>query len=175
MNKNEKVILVDQNDGAIGTEEKIMAHKKALCHRAFSVFVFRKAHRQIELLIQRREKNKYHCGGLWTNTVCGHPRKEEQTIDAASRRLKEEMGFVVDLKEVGKFHYIAELDHGLTENEIDHVFVGFYHQEKIEPNPKEIDDYRWVLLDDLKKDLLKRANQYTPWFKQALDLVQTIL
>lgn len=172
MNSHESVILVDQNDQPIGIEEKIKAHEKALCHRAFSVFVFRKNLGQIELLIHRREKSKYHCGGLWTNTTCGHPRPDEKTHDAATRRLKEEMGFVVDLKEAGKFHYRAAFDNGLTENEIDHVFVGFYHNEKITPNPVEIEDYQWILLSDLKKNLLKQPNQYTPWFEQALEIAE---
>jgi isopentenyl-diphosphate delta-isomerase type 1 len=175
MNTIEKIILVDQNDQFVGIEEKIKAHEQALCHRAFSVFVFRKIPGQVELLIHRREKNKYHCGGLWTNTTCGHPRPDEETQKAALRRLKEEMGFGVDLKEAGKFHYRATFDNGLTENEIDHVFVGFYHDEKITPDPAEIDDYRWISLTDLKKDLLKQPNQYTPWFERAFEIAQLMI
>ena len=60
----EMLILVDENDNQIGTEEKIAAHEKALLHRAFSVFVF---NRKGELLLQKRAATKYHCGGLWTN------------------------------------------------------------------------------------------------------------
>ena len=48
------------------------------------------------LLMQKRSKLKYHSPGLWTNTCCSHQRDGERTIDAANRRLNEEMGLNVD-------------------------------------------------------------------------------
>lgn len=168
----EQVILVDECDRVIGTEEKLIAHQKALLHRAFSVFIFRRRENSIELLLQQRHRDKYHCGGLWTNTCCSHPRIDESVEQAALRRLKEEMSIQTPLKRVGAFHYIAKFENGLTENEFDHVLVGEY--DGIEPivvNPSEVQDYCWVSFSKLLINLEEDPKQYTPWLKPALNLV----
>lgn len=171
MTATEHVILVDENDNPTGVAEKLQAHQDNLCHRAFSVFVFRKAPTPL-LLLQQRADNKYHSGGLWTNTCCSHPRPGEGIIEAGERRLQEEMGLCVSLKSHGSFHYIAHFDNGLVENEIDHVLVGFTSQEEIDLNPAEAKDYRWISLTDLKEDLWRHPDDYTPWFERALGLVE---
>lgn len=165
---SEQLILVDETDQEIGTAEKIFAHKNALLHRAFSVFIFRQNNGNVELLLQRRNRQKYHCGGLWTNTCCGHPRPGEKTMDAAMRRLQEEMGFQVPLEYVSTFQYTAEFTNGLTEREIDHVFMAMVESPSIKPASEEVDDYRWDLVSAVQTDLKEHPEQYTPWFEQAL-------
>ena len=117
----EKVILVDKTDHQIGEMEKQEAHIKGLLHRAFSIFIFNS---KGEVLLQQRALHKYHSGGLWTNTCCSHPRNGETTIQAANRRLKEEMGMSCALKEEFSFIYKAKLDNDLYEHELDHVLFG---------------------------------------------------
>jgi isopentenyl-diphosphate delta-isomerase len=134
MTATEHVILVDEYDNPIGTAEKLEAHRESLCHRAFSVFILRNSN-GLEVLLQQRAKHKYHSPLLWTNTCCSHPRPGEEVIAAGQRRLKEEMGLEIALKSLGSFHYIAHFDNGLTENEVDHVLVGYWNQEPIMPNP----------------------------------------
>lgn len=168
--KKEFIILVDPKDNKIGTCEKILTHQHAMLHRAFSVFVYRRKNRQIQILLQRRNVNKYHAGGLWTNTCCGHPHLGEKIKNSAQKRLGEEMGISVNLKEIGVFHYVAVFDNGLYENELDHVFIGQYDDEEIPYDPDEVDTYKWISVADLKKDLSKNNNQYTPWFEQAFKL-----
>lgn len=166
MGESERVILVDENDKEIGTEEKLKAHKEAKLHRAFSIFIFNS---KGELLIQKRAKDKYHSGGLWTNACCSHPRPGESLVRAARRRLKEEMGFECSLKKI--FHFVYRVDLGdLTEYEFDHVFVGKY-DGKVEPNPREADDFAWVDVESLKKDVKSHPENYTYWFKIALPKV----
>jgi len=169
MNK-EYVILVDEKDREIGQMEKQQAHLEGLCHRAFSVFIFRRKGERIELLLQRRQFDKYHCAGLWTNTCCSHPRQGETVLEAAHRRLQEEMGFDVFLQETGLFHYVAKFDNGLIENEVDHVLVGCYHDEIIHLNEEEVATCRWVALDELEKELVNFPKDFTPWFKKGLVL-----
>ena len=164
----EQVILVDTEDNAIGLMEKMEAHEKALLHRAFSVFVF---DTQGRMLIHRRALSKYHSGGLWTNTCCSHPRAEESAQEAAHRRLQEEMGFDCDLDYRFHFVYKAELDQGLTEHELDHVFTGVYEGE-IEPEPEEVMDYLYITMADLDKELAEDPSRYTEWFKIALPTVR---
>ncbi len=159
--KEEKVILVDRNDREIGTMAKMEAHEKAMLHRAFSVFIFNS---EGQLLLQRRSKGKYHSGGLWTNTVCSHPRPGENIRDAAVRRLREEMGFVTNVEEIFSFIYRAELDKGLTEYEFDHVFVGKYDGTP-ELNLEEADAFEWKYLSEIKTEIDKYPYKFTEWFK----------
>lgn len=160
----EHVILVDELDNQIGTEEKIEAHKQGLLHRAFSIFIFNNLG---ELMLQQRALEKYHCGGLWTNTVCSHQREGESTISAAHRRLREEMGFDTELEELFSFTYSAPFPNGLTEHEFDHVVVGRFSGEP-ELNPVEAREFKWVTLEDLKVDVVASPDIYTPWMKICL-------
>ena len=157
----EQVILVNEQDEQLGLMPKMEAHEKALLHRAFSVFIFND---QGELLLQQRSASKYHSPKLWTNTCCSHQRDGEINIAAGKRRLKEEMGFVCDLKEVFWFVYKAPFDNGLTEHELDHVMVGNYNKDP-ELNEEEVQSYRWMTLDDVKLDMEKEPEKYTEWFK----------
>lgn len=159
--KEEQVILVNEKDEQIGLMPKMEAHQKALLHRAFSVFIF---NRNNELMIQQRAFEKYHSPGLWTNTCCSHQRQGESNIEAGKRRLQEEMGFSTDLKDTVSFIYKAPFDNGLTEHEFDHILVGYYDGEP-ELNPSEVNDYRWLSLKDLKKDMAENPGIYTEWFK----------
>ena len=166
--KQQKVILVDKNNKKIGEEEKIKAHREGKLHRAFSIFIFNK---KGELLIQQRANSKYHSGGLWSNTVCSHPKPGESLIKSAHRRLKEEMGFNCKLKKMFKFHYQVFLDNDLMENEIDTVFIGKY-DGKIELNRDEASDYKWVSIKDLKEEFIFNDNKYTVWFEIGLNKIK---
>ena len=157
----EKVILVDKNDNELGTMEKQEAHVKGLLHRAFSVFIFNDKN---ELLLQRRAVNKYHSGGLWTNTCCSHPRQNEKTEDAAKRRLLEEMGMRSILKKQFDFVYKAKLDNNLYEHEFDHVFFGFTNDLPI-INPEEVEEYTYKTLEDIGNEMKTIPDKYTEWFK----------
>ena len=109
MSKN--VILVDLENNQIGVEEKILAHKKKLLHRAFSIFLFNDKN---EILLQKRAPHKYHSGNLWTNTCCSHQREGESNLEAGNRRMIEEMGMTVSLQELFTFVYKAYFDNGLS-------------------------------------------------------------
>ena len=161
----EKVILVDENDNQVGLMPKLEAHQKGLLHRAFSIFIFNSKY---ELLLQKRASSKYHSGGLWTNTCCSHPREGEDTLDAANRRLIEEMGIETSLRKVHDFIYKAELDNNLTEHEFDHVFYGIYNEDPI-INKDEADDFKWIDMDSLNEDIITNGDKYTIWFKIAFE------
>ena len=160
----EEIILVDKNDKEIGTDEKMKVHQDGKLHRCFSIFVFNSKNK---MLLQKRATEKYHCGGLWTNTCCSHPRKGELLKEATHRRLQEEMGFDCELKEIGDFIYKAEFDNGLTEHEYDHVFTGKFDGEP-DLNPAEADDYKWISSEELKKEIKKNPESFTVWFKIAM-------
>ena len=155
-------MLVDENDAPLGTMEKMEAHcDGGHLHRAFSVIVFSP---RGEILLQRRAATKYHSQSLWTNTCCSHPAPGETTLEAAHRRLREEMGFDVPLQEVFSFVYRAGLDTGLTEYEYDHVLVGEFSGEPL-CNPQEVDDWRWISPEVLKADMEAFPQKYSAWFK----------
>ncbi len=166
----EMLILVDRYDNVIGSEEKMKAHEEGVLHRAFSVFIFND---RGEMLLQQRAKSKYHSGGLWTNACCSHPRPGESVEQAGHRRLVEEMGFDCPLEVKFNFIYRAEFDDGLIEHELDHVLFGKYNGE-IHLNPDEVENYRWVSIDELKKDMNENTDHYTVWFKIAFNKVESM-
>ena len=161
----ENVILVDEKDNQVGLMPKLEAHQKGLLHRAFSIFIFNSDYK---LLLQKRAYSKYHSGGLWTNTCCSHPRDGEDTIDAANRRLYEEMGIKTSLRKVFDFIYKANLDNNLTENEFDHVFYGVYNNDPV-INTEEADDFKWIDMETLRNDIDNNPDQFTVWFKIGFD------
>ncbi len=163
--EEEKVILVNQNDEQIGLMPKMEAHEKALLHRAFSVFVLNDKN---ELMLQQRASHKYHSPLLWTNTCCSHQRENETNIEAGNRRLFEEMGFTTELKELFSFIYKAPFDNGLTEHELDHVMIGYYNGKPV-INPDEVEAWKWLDIDEVRRDMEQNPEQYTAWFKIIFD------
>jgi isopentenyl-diphosphate delta-isomerase len=165
--QQEEVILVNESDGPLGTMEKMEAHRRAVLHRAFSVFIFNSSG---EMLLQQRAPGKYHSAGLWTNACCSHPRPGEETKAAASRRLHEELGFTTPLVKLFEFTYKSVYDNGLTEHEYDHVFVGTY-DEDIYPNKNEVSGYAFRPVGDIGAELQSAPHNFTSWFRLAFPLV----
>jgi isopentenyl-diphosphate delta-isomerase len=163
----ENVVLIDEADAALGEGEKLDVHRQGALHRAFSVFAFNDAG---ELLLQRRALSKYHSGGLWTNTCCGHPRPGETTEDAARRRLFEELGMTCgQLVSGGVYRYRAEIM-DLVENELDHLLLTEV-TDTPDPNPDEVVEWRFIALDELSRWLDERPEDFTAWFPPAWRVV----
>lgn len=156
-----EVQLVNSTDEPTGTMEKLEAHEKGLLHRAISVLIFNSNQ---EILLQRRALHKYHSPGLWTNTCCSHPYPNENARDAAMRRLKEEMNIETLLEFAFKFEYKAPFSNGLTEHELDHVFIG-HSNDTPHLNTDEAVAFKWISLMELKKDIQNSPEKYTVWFK----------
>jgi len=159
-----QVVLVDQHDREVGTMEKLEAHRQGKLHRAVSVFLF---NGKGELMLQKRASTKYHSAGLWTNTCCSHPYPGEAAVEAARRRLQEEMGIEADLDFSHTFIYKTELEGGLIEHELDHVFVGTYEGEPV-LDPEEADQWKYIPMSDLMSDILVHPEHYTFWVKLIL-------
>lgn len=161
----EKVILVNENDEQIGLMPKLEAHEKAQLHRAFSIFILNSKN---EVMLQQRASEKYHSPLLWTNTCCSHQREGETNIQAGNRRLREEMGFSTELKELFHFIYKAPFDNGLTEHELDHVMIGYF-EEAPKINKDEVESWKWMDIDAIKEDMQANPDIYTVWFKIIFD------
>lgn len=156
----EFVILVDEQDNPIGLEEKIAAHEHGLLHRAFSVLIFNS---EGKMLIHKRAEDKYHCGGMWTNACCSHPREGESILHAAKRRTVEEIGLEITPDYLGSFLYKSEFSNGLTEHEFDHVLVA---NTDIQPilNPEEVSEVKYVDSEELMHEIQTNPSQFTAWF-----------
>ena len=161
----EQVILVDPQDREIGTMEKMEAHKKGVLHRAFSILLFNS---KGEMLLQKRAGSKYHSPGLWTNTCCSHPKPGESMRDATARKLMQEMGIASNTAFRFKFTYRTELEEGLVEHEIDHVFTGTFDGMPI-INKQEVDDWKFTPVGELRQDISANPDRYTFWFRKILD------
>lgn len=162
---NEHVILVDQEDNAIGTMEKMEAHRKGVLHRAFSVMLYNS---KGDILLQRRARSKYHSGGLWTNACCSHPLPDETMDEATRRKLKQEMGIDLRTEYVYKFIYRTSLDKGLIEHEYDHVFKGIFDGEPV-INKQEVEDWKFISPRQLLDDIALNPQNYTHWFKLIVE------
>ncbi|MFH1657366.1 MAG: isopentenyl-diphosphate Delta-isomerase [bacterium] len=161
--KRKDIILVDENDKKIGEGEKMEVHLSGKLHRAFSIIIF---NNRGEMMLQQRASTKYHSPSLWTNACCSHPKPNETIMAAAQRRLKEEMGFECELKEIFSFVYKAKIE-DLTEYEFDHVLLGIFNGEP-KPNKEEADSWRWMGVKEMAEDVIKNPEKYTAWFKIIL-------
>lgn len=165
------LILVDENDREIGALEKTPVHEQGLLHRAFSVFIFNSTG---ELLLQQRAEGKYHSPGLWTNTCCSHPRQGEEVEDAVRRRLQEEMGMQCELVFQFSFIYKHQFPNGLTEHELDHVYFG-RSDEQPYPDEEEVQDWKYITMDELMQELELFPERYSPWLKVCFPQVIKML
>ncbi|MBT2623376.1 MULTISPECIES: isopentenyl-diphosphate Delta-isomerase [Chryseobacterium] len=161
----ELVVLVNHDDDVLGLMEKQQAHVNGLLHRAFSVFLFND---KGEMLLQKRASKKYHSPNQWTNAVCSHPRNGESYLEGAKRRVKEELGIETELSEKFNFIYKADVGGGLWEHELDHVFVGNYGAD-FNLNKEEVDEVRYISMNDLDKEILENPTNFTEWFKIILE------
>ncbi len=161
----EYVVLVDAQDQELGLMEKQQAHLGGLLHRAISIFLFNESG---EILLQKRAGAKYHSPGKWTNAVCSHPRSGETYLQAAHRRLQEELGIETELTD--KFHFIYKADVGgdLWEHELDHVFTGTFNDE-FNLNQNEVSEVRFIPMEDLEKEMAENPENFTEWFKIILN------
>lgn len=160
----EQVVLVTEEDEVLGLMGKMEAHENGILHRAFSVFLF---NNQNELLLQKRASTKYHSPNQWTNACCSHPRIDETYLQAAHRRLKEELGIETTLEEQFHFIYKADVGGNLWEHELDHVFTGTYNGE-FQLNQEEVAEVRYISMDDLDKEIKEHPHHFTEWFKIIL-------
>lgn len=165
------VVLVDIDDNDLGTMPKLEAHEKGMLHRAISVFLF---DYNGNWIVQQRALDKYHSSGLWTNTCCSHPYPNETAIDAASRRLMEEMGVECELNFAFKFMYQTKLDNNFIEHELDHVFVGFTNQLP-KPNVDEVKTWKLMSFLEIHQDVQNNPDHYTEWFKLLYQKVNLFL
>lgn len=162
--QEERLILVDEHDNKVGVGTKMQVHRQGALHRAFSVFVF---DNQGRLMLQQRASSKYHSGGLWTNSCCGHPRPDESDLAASTRRLSEEMGFTCQLSEVDQILYRVDVSNGLVENEYNHTFTGSFNQVPA-LNPDEAEGWKWIGVAEVFTAVRQHPQQFTAWFKVIL-------
>ncbi|MCP2037912.1 isopentenyl-diphosphate Delta-isomerase [Chryseobacterium sp. HSC-36S06] len=160
----EQVVLVSEKDEILGVMDKMQAHENGILHRAFSVFLFND---KGEMLLQKRAADKYHSPNQWTNAVCSHPRMGETYMEAAQRRLKEELGIETPITYRFNFLYKADVGQNLWEHELDHVFTGNFEGE-FKLNEDEVSEVRYISIDELDKEMSANPENFTEWFKIIL-------
>lgn len=161
-----KVVKVDKHNKYLGLIEKEKAHQlKGMLHRAFSIFI---VNSQGKLLVQRRSRyKKLWPLDYWTNSCCSHAKVKEKIIKTAQKKLKQELGFTTKLKLIGKFRYNFKYKNIGSERELSYIFIGKY-DGRVRPNKKEVYDFKWANLEDLKKEIKKNPDNFTPWFKKEI-------
>lgn len=165
----ELVVLVDENNNQIGTMPKSEVHGATTpLHRAFSAFIFNK---NGQLLLQQRSHFKKTWPLVWSNSCCGHPLPDESNVDAAKRRLVDELGLEVSqIEEVSPYRYCFTR-FGVMENEICPILVGFTDQDP-KPNPQEVENTIWMdwqyFLNEIKD------NQNGKWSEWCIEEAQIL-
>lgn len=172
MNNVNDIVIVNYEDKQIGKTSKELAHSDGILHRAFSVYIINE---KKEVLLQRRNINKYHSGGLWSNTCCSHPISNCVLLEFASERLYQELGIKAELEEIGQFIYRCEFSNKLIEYEYDHVLFGKVTEEKVVPNIQEVDDFAWYNIDDIEKLLIEKPELFTVWFFQSFHILKNFI
>ena len=169
--KDDMLILVDGLDREIGQTSKIDAHIGAgHLHRAFSVVLYRNGDDGIEILLAKRSLKKYHSGGFWANSCCSHPRAGEHVVEAAYRRVSEELGVkALGLSEIDSFVYHAAFANGITEHEYDHVLIGTCGGE-FDLDPAEVSDVRWLGVEELSEELMNHPDNFAVWAPIVLSM-----
>jgi len=169
----ELVVLVDDQNNPIGTMPKETVHTKTTpLHRGFSLFLF---NAKGELLVTQRAVNKKTFPGVWTNTVCGHPAPDEDPVDAAKRRLKDELGIISsDIKIISPYRYQFADANGIFENEICPILVGHADSDP-NANPDEIGGWKWVPWQDFLNEIKNNPQTYSPWCIEEAAILQKFL
>ncbi len=166
-----EVVLVNELDQEIGKMEKMQAHVEGKLHRAFSVFVLNDENK---MLLQKRAAEKYHSANLWTNACCSHPMPDENIMDAANRRVMEELGMEIkDLKKLFSFQYRAALENNLTEHELDYVLWA-KAKSNVNFNKEEVSEFVYLTKDEIKKQLNEKPEQFTVWFKLIFPKIENL-
>ncbi|MEV6634294.1 isopentenyl-diphosphate Delta-isomerase [Actinoplanes sp. NPDC051470] len=170
MNRESHLVeLVDADGAAIGSMTVDEAHRApGQLHRAFSVLLRDPDGR---VLLQQRAAVKTRFPLRWGNTACGHPGPGEDLVDAAARRLEEEIGISgVTLSVVGVYPYYAEDPaSGRVEYEYDHVLIGTVPAAvPTGPDPAEVAALRWAPADELRDQVAADSRTYVPWLRGVL-------
>ena len=169
----ELVVLVDEQNHEIGTAPKDTVHTKDTpLHRGFSLFLFNSKN---ELLLTRRALTKKTFPGVWTNTVCGHPAPQEAVVDAARRRLADELGIVSeDVVEVAPYRYRFADENGIVEHEICPILVGHADMDPT-PNPNEVEEWKWMDWKNFLDEVDLNPLNYSPWSVAEAKLLLKVL
>lgn len=170
----ELVVLVDEQNNPVGTAPKATVHTTDTpLHRGFSLFLFNS---KKQLLVTKRAASKKTFPGVWTNTVCGHPAPDEEPADATRRRLNTELGImnneIKDIRVVAPYRYRFADAHGVVENEVCPVLVGYADVDP-KPNPEEIDSWKWMDWDAFLRDIAERPDVYSPWCREEARLLSS--
>ena len=175
----ELVVLVDKNNKEIGTASKDTVHTVSTpLHRGFSLFLFNS---KGEFLLTKRSAKKKTFPGVWTNTVCGHPAPQESVVEAARRRLKDELGIEIGsggarsrfAREAAPYRYRFADANGIVENEICPILVAYADAEP-QPNPDEIDAWKWIAWEAFLEDIKKNPHIYSPWSIEEARILQNL-
>jgi len=168
----EEVILVDEDNNVIGTKPKEGVHTSDTpLHRGFSLFIF---NAENQLLVTKRSFTKKTFPGILTNSVCGHPGPNEEVIDAARRRLKEELGIIApNIKQVAHYRYRFTDDNGIVENEICPILVAHIDYDP-NPNPQEVEEWKWMDWGEFLTDIDREPQLYSPWCREEAKIIHNL-
>jgi len=158
--QNELFYLVDTSDNVLGSIPRGQAHAdKTKIHRAVYVLITNQKH---QILLQKRSQKKDSNPGFWTISISGHVTYGQTWEQATAREIKEEAGLDID-----RFKLLASYLHSNSqETEYCRVYQADYNNQPLTPDPDEVDELRWVNLQDLPQFIA--THKFTEWAKRSL-------
>jgi isopentenyldiphosphate isomerase len=151
----------DRHGNAAGVWPRDVVHERGLWHKSAQVFVFDAAAR---LLVQRRAAHKDLYAELWDYSVGEHLQPGETFQQGALRGLREELGIEqAELVPLGSERYTEIVTDDHADREIQQAFRCTYAGE-VRLDPLEVDEVRYIDIDDLRGWLEDAPQQFTPWF-----------
>lgn len=158
--------VVDENGIPTGQiEERTMAHRSGVRHRTSHVWIVRKREDKVQILLQKRCKNKDSFPECYDISSAGHIPAGVDFIPSALRELEEELGLVVGEKELidcGLHHISINLCfHGeqFVDNQVCKVFLLWKDVEisDLKLQYEEIESMMWMDFEECKRTVVRNG------------------
>ena len=159
--QTQDIVLISEANRMVGAAQKDVVHRCGLLHRAFSIFL---TDAEGRFLLQRRSRSKYHSGGLWSNSCCGHPRPGERVLTGARRRVFEELGVTANLTFRFYARYSVALNNNMYENELVYVYSGPIKNTPV-PDPDEIEEIKYLSFAEIGQYIHSHPQEISYWMR----------
>lgn len=154
--------IVNEKDQVIGSATSVECHSDPkLIHRVAHFTVVDGL--QQKILISQRSQNVKFDSGLWC-FMGEHLLKGDDYPTAVFRAMKDELK---SSQNEGASEWCHTIFHQEKQTEFARFFVVYYQQGKIDPNPVEIAQLKWITLEELRASKEQYSSMTQYWIEYA--------
>ena len=156
---SENIQIVDKHNRPTGGASRKDAWKKGWFYRTSQIVI---EDGKGNLLLQRRSAKKTLYPLLWTNAASGGVDEGESYEETALREMKEEIGAITTLKQLGIFP-IEEQFEGHQIKQFCGTFRGILPQStNFILQTEEVAEINWFPLEQIQQDVIAHPERFTP-------------